>query len=188
LQAGGKVVEIHAAHGYLLHEFLSPLSNHREDQYGGSFTSRTRALREVVEAVRKVWPDQLPVFVRISATDWIDGGWTVEDSVALARVLKDLGVDLVDCSSAAIVPGAQIPVGPGYQVPLAEKVRREGGVPTAAVGMITSAVQADQIIRNGQADMILIARESLRNPYWPLHAARNLRHDIRGPVQYGRAF
>ena len=188
LDAGARVVEIHSAHGYLLHEFLSPLSNHRADRYGGSFENRVRALCEVVEAVRRVWPEKYPLFVRISATDWTDGGWTGEDSVALAKKLRTLGVDLVDCSSGGNVPHARIPAGPGYQTPFAARVKKESGVLTAAVGMITAAEQADQIIRNGEADMVFLARQFLRDPYWPLHAARALGQKVSGPVQYGRAF
>jgi 2,4-dienoyl-CoA reductase-like NADH-dependent reductase (Old Yellow Enzyme family) len=188
LDAGGKVVEIHAAHGYLLHEFLSPLTNHRTDRYGGSFENRTRILCEVIEAVRTVWPQQYPLFVRISATDWLDGGWTGEDSVSLARSVRTLGVDLIDCSSGGNAPQARIPLGPGYQVPFAAKVKREAAVLTAAVGMVTAPEQADQIVRNGQADMVLLAREFLRDPYWPLHAANCLRQKVSFPVQYGRAF
>jgi len=188
LQAGAKVAEIHAAHGYLLHEFLSPLSNRRTDRYGGSFENRIRALCEVVEAVRKVWPERYPLFVRISATDWTEGGWTGEDSAALAGKLKRLGVDLIDCSTGANVAGAKMPLGPGYQVPFATKVRKEAGILTAAVGMITAAEQADQIVRNGEADMVFLARELLRDPYWPLHAAKSLRQKVEPPVQYTRAF
>ena len=188
LEAGGKIAEIHAAHGYLLHEFLSPLSNHRTDGYGGSFANRTRLLREVVQAVRKVWPDRLPLFVRISATDWVEGGWNIEESVELARQLKPLGVDLIDCSSGALVPQAQIPVGPGFQVPFADRIRREADMPTATVGVITDPAQADQLIRNGQADLVLLGRESLRDPYWPLHAARCLQQKTDIPMPYRRAF
>ncbi|HLJ30608.1 MAG TPA: NADH:flavin oxidoreductase/NADH oxidase [Candidatus Angelobacter sp.] len=185
--AGAKLVEIHSAHGYLLHSFLSPLSNHRTDEYGGVFENRIRALREVVEAVRKVWPERYPLSVRISCTDWMQGGWTIEDSVALATVLKRLGVDVVDCSSGGAVPGAKIPLGPGYQVPFAERIRREAGLPTIAVGMITEPVQADHIIRTGQADAVMLARQLLRQPYWPLHAAHVLAHEITWPLQYERA-
>lgn len=188
LDAGGKIAEIHAAHGYLLHEFLSPLSNHRTDSYGGSLENRTRLLREVVQAVRKVWPDNLPLFVRISATDWVDGGWNIDESVELARQLKPLGVDLMDCSSGALVPYAKIPAGPGFQVPFAERIRREAGLQTAAVGLITDPAQADQIVRNGQADLVMLAREFLRQPYWPLHAARSLKQEVAAPLQYRRAF
>ena len=186
LDAGGKVVEIHAAHGYLLHEFLSPLSNTRTDRYGGSFANRIRALCEVVEAVRSVWPDRYPLFVRISVTDWTEGGWTVEDSVALAGRLHNLGVDLVDCSSGGNVPHAKIPLGAGYQVPFAARVK-SAGILTAAVGMITAPEQADQIIRNNEADMVFLARELLRDPYWPLHAAHRLGQKVSAPAQYGRA-
>ena len=184
---GFKVVEIHAAHGYLLHEFLSPLSNQRTDKYGGSFENRTRMLCEVTQCIRKEWPEHLPLFLRISATDWADGGWTIQDSVALARMLKPLGVDLVDCSSGGNISHAKIPVGAGYQVPFAAQVRREAGVLTGAVGMITSPQQADQIIRNGDADLVLLAREFLRDPHWPLHAAQALGQKVDWPMQYDRA-
>jgi 2,4-dienoyl-CoA reductase-like NADH-dependent reductase (Old Yellow Enzyme family) len=187
LNAGAELIEIHSAHGYLLHSFLSPISNHRTDQYGGSFDNRIRMLSEVVTAVRKVWPEKYPLFVRISATDWSEGGWTIEDSVALAKVLKPLGVDLIDCSSGGNVSTARIPLGPGYQVPFAERIRREAGILTAAVGMITQPAQADEIIRAGQADVVVLARQFLRDPYWPLIAARALGHDIAWPVQYERA-
>lgn len=187
LEAGFQVVEIHAAHGYLLHEFLSPLSNRREDQYGGSFENRIRFLKEVVTAVRRSWPDRLPLFVRISATDWADGGWTTEDSVTLARELKPLGVDLIDCSSGGNVSMVRIPVGPGYQVQFAERVRKEAGIMTGTVGMITSPAQAETIVRTGQADAVLLARELLRHPYWPLQAAKELHHDLAWPKQYERA-
>jgi len=186
-EAGFKVVELHAAHGYLLHEFLSPLSNRRTDRYGGAFENRIRLLLEVVEAVRRVWPDALPLFVRISATDWMEGGWDVEQSVELARLLKARGVDLVDCSSGGAVPGATIPVGPGYQAPFAAKVRAQAGIATAAVGLITEPAQADEIIRGGAADLVLLARAVLRDPYWPLHAAKKLGAEITWPVQYQRA-
>ncbi len=187
--AGFDFVEIHSAHGYLLHEFLSPLSNHREDGYGGVFENRTRAVRETVEAIRKVWPERLPLFIRISATDWAEGGWNVDESVALARMVKPLGVDLVDCSSGALVPGVRIPSGPGYQVPFSQRIRAEAGIATAAVGMITEPSQANSIIQDGQADMILMAREFLREPYWPLQAARELgeKDAVKWPVQYDRA-
>jgi 2,4-dienoyl-CoA reductase-like NADH-dependent reductase (Old Yellow Enzyme family) len=186
-QAGFRVVEIHAAHGYLIHEFLSPLSNKREDDYGGSFENRTRLCREIVAAVRSTWPKELPLFVRISATDWIDGGWDIEQSIKLAGELKQIGVDLIDCSSGGNVPHAKIPVGPGYQTAFAQKIRREAEVMTGAVGMITSPVQAEHIIRTGQADAVIIAREFLRDPYWPLRAARELEQPIAWPVQYLRA-
>jgi 2,4-dienoyl-CoA reductase-like NADH-dependent reductase (Old Yellow Enzyme family) len=186
-EAGFRVIEIHAAHGYLIHEFLSPLSNQRTDAYGGSFENRTRILREVVAAVRGAWPAGAPLFVRISATDWIEGGWDIQQSVELARQLKGLGVDLIDCSSGGNVPHAQIPVGPGYQTAFAEQIRREGGILTGAVGMITSPVQAEHILVTGQADAVIIARELLRDPYWPLRAARELGQAISWPVQYLRA-
>jgi 2,4-dienoyl-CoA reductase-like NADH-dependent reductase (Old Yellow Enzyme family) len=185
--AGFRVVEIHAAHGYLIHEFLSPLSNQRQDEYGGSFENRTRLLRDVVAAVRSSWPERAPLFVRISATDWVYGGWDIEQSVELARGLKDLGVDLIDCSSGGNVPQARIPVGPGYQTPFAERIRRDAGILTGAVGMITSPVQAEQIVGTGQADAVIIAREFLRDPYWPLRAARELGQEISWPIQYLRA-
>lgn len=188
LQAGAQVVEIHAAHGYLLHSFYSPLSNRRRDRYGGSFENRTRFLAETAMAVREVWPNDLPLFVRISATDWTDGGWTGQDSVALAKKLHSLGVDLIDCSSGGNVPGAQIPTGAGYQLPFAAKVRAEAEIATATVGLISSPEQADQIIRNGEADLILMAREFLRHPYWPLNAAAPLHQKMAPPPQYTRAF
>ncbi len=187
LQAGFRFVEIHSAHGYLLHEFLSPLSNRRTDDYGGSFENRTRVVREVVQAVRNAWPANLPLFLRISATDWAEGGWTPDDSVELAKMVKPLGVDLLDCSSGALVPHVKIPTGPGYQVPFSERIRREAQISTAAVGMITEPTQANQIIEQGKADMILMAREFLRDPYWPLHAAKELGQKMAWPVQYERA-
>lgn len=187
LLAGFEVVELHGAHGYLGNEFLSPLSNHRTDEYGGSFENRTRFLREIVEAVRRVWPERLPLFLRISASDWADGGWNIEDSVALAKMVQPLGVDLFDCSSGGLVPYAKIPVGAGYQAPFAEAVRHRGNIATGAVGMITDPMQADQIIRNGQADIVIMAREFLRDPYWPLHAAAVLHQEIVWPKQYERA-
>jgi 2,4-dienoyl-CoA reductase-like NADH-dependent reductase (Old Yellow Enzyme family) len=186
-EAGFRVIEIHAAHGYLLHEFLSPLSNRRTDSYGGSFENRTRILRETVAAVRSSWPERAPLFVRISATEWVEGGWDVEQSVELARQLKPIGVDLMDCSSGGNVPHAQIPVGPGYQTAFADQVRREANILTGAVGMITSSIQAEQIITTGQADAVIIAREFLRDPYWPLRAARELGQRVSWPVQYLRA-
>jgi 2,4-dienoyl-CoA reductase-like NADH-dependent reductase (Old Yellow Enzyme family) len=187
LHAGFRVIEIHAAHGYLLSEFLSPLANHRTDEYGGPFENRIRLLLEVVRAVRGAWPERAPLFVRISATDWVEGGWTLDESVDLARHLKNSGVDLVDCSSGGNVPPAQIPVGPGYQTPFAERIRHDAKILTGAVGMITDPAQADHIIRTGQADVVIIAREFLRNPYWPLHAGRELGYPITWPVQYLRA-
>ena len=186
-EAGFRVVEIHAAHGYLIHEFLSPLSNLRTDAYGGSFENRTRILREIVAAVRRSWPERAPVFVRISATEWVDGGWDIEQSIELARQVKELGVDLIDCSSGGNVAQARIPVGPGYQTSFAERIRRESGIMTGALGMITSAVQAEHILATGQADAVVIAREMLRDPYWPLRAARELGQPISWPVQYLRA-
>lgn len=185
--AGAELIEIHSAHGYLLNSFLSPLSNRRTDAYGGSFENRTRMLREVVQAIRAVWPEKYPLFVRISSTDWAEGGWTIEDSVALARVLKPLGVDLIDCSSGGNVASARIPLGPGYQVPFAERIRRESGILTGAVGLITQPAQADEIIRGDQADIVILARQFLREPYWPLIAAKALGHDIAWPPQYERA-
>jgi len=187
VQAGFEVIEIHAAHGYLIHEFLSPLSNKRTDEYGGGFENRVRLLREVAREIRGVLGDRLPLFVRISSTDWVEGGWTIDESVELATLLKDDDVDLVDCSSGGLVADAKIPVGPGYQTEFAERIRREAGIATAAVGMITSAAQADHIIRTGQADIVLLAREFLRDPYWPLHAAQALHQTAQWPVQYLRA-
>jgi 2,4-dienoyl-CoA reductase-like NADH-dependent reductase (Old Yellow Enzyme family) len=187
LTAGFDFVEIHAAHGYLLHEFLSPLANQRTDSYGGSFENRTRFVLEVVDAVRQAWPAHLPLFVRMSASDWIEGGWTVDDSVQLARLLRAHGVDMVDVSSGGAAPQAQIPVAPGYQVPFAQRIRAEAAVPTAAVGMITAPIQANTIIEEGQADMVLLAREMLRDPYWAMHAAEALSDTFSWPVQYLRA-
>ena len=188
LQAGAQLIEIHAAHGYLLHEFLSPLINKRSDEYGGSFENRTRIVRQVVESIRRVWPDRLPLAIRISATDWVDGGWDIDQSIALAQQLKPVGVDLVDCSSGGAVPRAKIPIGPGYQVPFAEAIRHEAEIATAAVGMITEPQQADEIIASGQADMVFLAREFLREPYWPIKASLELGGDLAEPVQYARAF
>lgn len=185
--AGFEAVEIHMAHGYLLHEFLSPLSNRRTDSYGGNLENRTRLPRRIAREVRKVWPSTLPVFVRISATDWVEGGWTLEESVQLARWLKEDGIDLIDCSSAGLVPDARIPLGPGYQTPFAAAIREHVGIVTGAVGLITSAIQAEHIIATGQADVVLLARELLRDPYWPLHAARELGVDVDWPPQYERA-
>jgi 2,4-dienoyl-CoA reductase-like NADH-dependent reductase (Old Yellow Enzyme family) len=187
LAAGFDVIELHSAHGYLLHEFMSPLSNQRTDEYGGSFENRIRLVVETVDALRAVWPEHLPLFVRISATDWTEGGWDIAQSVELARVLKQHGVDLVDTSSGGNVPGAKIPTGPGYQVPFAAQIRREAGIATAAVGQITEAAQADTIIRAGESDLVQLAREMLRDPYWPLHAAEVLNVDISWPAQYLRA-
>ncbi|MBZ5535596.1 MAG: NADH:flavin oxidoreductase/NADH oxidase [Acidobacteriia bacterium] len=187
LEAGFRVVEVHAAHGYLIHEFLSPLSNRRKDRYGGTFENRTRFILEAVTAVRNAWPERFPLLVRISATDWIEGGWDIEQSVELVRRLKDLGVDLVDCSSGGSSPFAQIPFGPGYQVPFADRIRHETGMLTGAVGMIVAPAQADHILRSGQADIVLLAREMLRHPYWPLSAARELGQVQPWPAQYLRA-
>jgi 2,4-dienoyl-CoA reductase-like NADH-dependent reductase (Old Yellow Enzyme family) len=187
IEAGFKVLEIHAAHGYLIHQFLSPLSNQRQDNYGGSFENRIRLLLDVVTAVQTVWPANLPLFVRISATDWAEGGWNIEESVKLCVMLKDMGVDLIDCSTGGIIPGVKIPVEPGYQVPFAERIKVETGILTGAVGMITEAAQADEILSSGRADLVLIARESLRNPYFPLTAAPILGDDVKWPVQYERA-
>jgi 2,4-dienoyl-CoA reductase-like NADH-dependent reductase (Old Yellow Enzyme family) len=193
-EAGFLLAEVHAAHGYLLHEFLSPLSNRRRDEYGGNFENRVRFPLEVVRAVRANFPAEMPVWVRLSVTDWVDasseipaGGLTVEDSVAFARLLKAEGIDLVDCSSGGNDPRQQIPLGAGYQVAFAERIRREVGIPTGAVGMITAPEQADQIVRTGQADVVLLAREMLRDPYWPLHAAEALHKPGVWPVQYERA-
>jgi len=187
LAAGFDFVEIHAAHGYLLHEFLSPLANQRTDNYGGSFENRIRMLLEVVDAVRAEWPAHLPLLVRISATDWAEGGWNADESVQLAHHLRDHGVDLIDCSSGGQVPNAKIPVVPGFQVQFAERIRREANIPTAAVGLITDPAQADAIIANGQADLVFLAREFLRDPYWPVHAAATLGEPASWPTQYLRA-
>lgn len=187
LEAGFRVAEIHAAHGYLIHEFLSPLSNRRGDRYGGSFENRVRLCQEVVSAVREVWPERLPLLVRISATDWVPGGWDVEESVELARLLGQAGVDLIDCSSGGLAPNARIEVGPGYQAPFSERIRRDARIPTAAVGLITEAAQAEAIVRGGRADLVLLAREMLRQPRWPLLAAHTLAAEIAWPPQYERA-
>jgi 2,4-dienoyl-CoA reductase-like NADH-dependent reductase (Old Yellow Enzyme family) len=187
LDAGFEAVEIHAAHGYLLHQFLSPLSNQRSDAYGGSFENRTRLLREVVAAVRGEWPERLPLLLRLSATDWVDGGWSADETVELCRGIGAQGVDLVDVSSGGLSPAARMPVGPGYQTEFAARVRREAAIPTSAVGLITSPAQADHIVRSGQADLVLVGREILRNPYWPLAAANELGHPAAWPEQYLRA-
>jgi len=187
LDAGFRVVELHMAHGYLLHEFLSPLSNVRTDEFGGSLENRMRFPLRVAERVRQTWPEDLPLFVRISASDWAEGGWDLTQSIEFAKRLRDLGVDLIDCSSGGAVPSAKIELGPGYQVPFARAVRAEAGVATGAVGLITEAQQADEIIRSGSADAVLLARELLRDPYWPLHAARTLGVDVPWPDQYLRA-
>jgi 2,4-dienoyl-CoA reductase-like NADH-dependent reductase (Old Yellow Enzyme family) len=188
LTAGFEFLELHAAHGYLFNSFLSPLSNQRTDKYGGTFENRIRILMETTRAVRKVWPDNLPLAVRISAIDWMPGGWQIEDSIALAKLLKTEGVDLVDCSSGGVVPDAKIKVEPGYQVPFAEKVRHGANIATAAVGFITEPKQADDIIRTGHADLVLLARQFLRDPYWPVHAARTLGYKLTPPDQYARAW
>ncbi|MDP9077225.1 MAG: NADPH dehydrogenase NamA [Bacteroidota bacterium] len=187
LKAGFKVIELHGAHGYLIHEFLSPLSNQRTDEYGGSFENRIRFLLEVIESVKEVWPKENPLFVRISATDWTEGGWTADDSVYLAKELINKGVDLVDCSTGGNVATAKIPLKPGYQVEFAEKVRKEAGILTGAVGLITESKQADEIIQTGQADFVIMARGFLRDPYFPLRAAHELGHETKWPVQYERA-
>lgn len=187
LQAGYRVAEIHAAHGYLINEFLSPLSNDRNDSYGGDFNNRIRFLLEVIEGVQTVWPSSLPLFVRISASDWMENGWTIDDSVRLAKILKDKGIDLVDCSSGGVVPHAKITAGPGYQVPFAAAIKKQAGIATGAVGIITGAEQAESILQAGDADLIIIAREFLRDPYFPLHAAKTLGVDIAWPLQYARA-
>jgi 2,4-dienoyl-CoA reductase-like NADH-dependent reductase (Old Yellow Enzyme family) len=186
--AGFGLLEVHAAHGYLLHEFLSPLSNRRTDGYGGGFEQRTRLLREVIIAVREVWPDDLPLWVRISATDWAEGGWDIEQSVALARMLKPLGVDLIDVSGGGLVPHAKIPLAPGYQTPFAARIRREADIASGAVGLITTPEQAEMILANGAADVVLLARESLRDPYFPRRAARTLDAQLAPPLQYQRAW
>jgi 2,4-dienoyl-CoA reductase-like NADH-dependent reductase (Old Yellow Enzyme family) len=187
-EAGFQVVEIHAAHGYLLHQFYSPFSNHRKDEYGGSFENRVRLVLRVAKTIRDFWAAEKPVFVRISATDWKEGGWDVEQSVELCRRLKATGIDLVDVSSAGVIPGVKIPVGPGYQTEFAATIRREAGIATATVGMITDPVQAETIISTGQADMVLLAREMLRDPYWPRRAAQMLGQKTKPPVQYERAW
>jgi 2,4-dienoyl-CoA reductase-like NADH-dependent reductase (Old Yellow Enzyme family) len=187
VEAGFDVIELHMAHGYLLHEFLSPLSNQRQDEYGGSLEARARFPLQVAEAVRRACPDPMPIFVRISATDWADGGWDLEQSIQFSRWLKEVGIDLVDCSSGALIPGVRIPVKAGYQVPFAAAIRREAEIPTGAVGMITEAQQAEQIVARGEADAVFLARALLRDPYWPLHAAKELGADAPWPVQYARA-
>ncbi len=186
-KAGYKIIEIHAAHGYLINEFLSPLSNHRQDEYGGSFENRIKILIEIIETVQNVWPETLPLFVRISASDWAEGGWTIEDSVKLSFILKNKGVDLIDASSGGIVPYAKIAAAPGYQVPFAAAIKKQTGILTGAVGIITSAEQAEEILQQQQADIIIIAREHLRDPYFALHAAKELDVDIAWPDQYARA-
>ena len=188
LEAGFDVIELHGAHGYLIHEFLSPLSNKRTDEYGGPFKNRIRFALEVVEAVRKTMPENMPLFLRISATDWVEGGWDIEESVELARVVRPLGVDLIDCSSGGSSPEAVIPLRRGYQVPFSERVRKEAGILTGAVGLITDPHQADDILCNGQADLVFLAREFLREPFWPIKAAHALGTACPLPIQYARAF
>ncbi len=185
--AGFDLVEIHAAHGYLIHEFLSPLTNTRTDEYGGSFENRIRFCLEIVDAVREVWPERLPLFIRLSCTDWSAGGWDIEQTVELARRLAGRGIDLIDCSSGGNLAHATIPLGPGYQVPFAERVRREASIPTGAVGLITAPAEADAVIREERADLVLLARELLRDPYWPMRAARELEQPFGWPQQYLRA-
>jgi 2,4-dienoyl-CoA reductase-like NADH-dependent reductase (Old Yellow Enzyme family) len=187
LAAEMQIVEVHAAHGYLLHQFMSPLSNTRTDRYGGSFENRVRLVREVVAAIRSVWPEELPISVRITGTDWRDDGWTPDDAAAVAKLLRDDGADLFDVSSGGVAPKVRIPIGPGYQVHLAEHVRRASGVTTASVGLITDSHQAETIVRSGQADMVFLARELLRDPHFPLRAARELKQEIAWPKQYERA-
>lgn len=186
-RAGFKIIELHAAHGYLLNEFLSPLSNHRNDEYGGSFENRIRIVVELAEAVRKLWDESRPLFIRISATDWVERGWTIDDSVQLSSILKTKGVDLIDCSSGGNSPLQKIPLGPMYQTGFAEKIKKEAGIFTGAVGLITTAQEAESILQEQKADLILLARQLLRDPYFPLHAARELGVDISWPVQYLRA-
>lgn len=186
-EAGFQIVELHGAHGYLLHEFLSPLSNHRKDEYGGSFENRVRFLVEITDAVREVWSEELPLFVRISAIDWVDGGWNIEESIELAKILKTKAVDLIDCSSGGNSPAQKIATGPMYQTSFAERIKKEAGIMTGAVGLITTAEQSESIIGNQQADLILLARQFLREPYFPLHAAHDLGVDIAWPPQYDRA-
>jgi 2,4-dienoyl-CoA reductase-like NADH-dependent reductase (Old Yellow Enzyme family) len=187
LAAGFEVVELHCAHGYLMHEFLSPLANHRTDEFGGSLENRMRLPLRVAAAVREVWPSGLPLFVRISATDWVEAGWDLPQSIAFSRKLKEIGVDLIDCSSGAMVPYAKMKIEPGYQVPFAEAIRRDAAIATGAVGLITQAVQAEEIVASGKADVVLLARELLRDPYWPLHAAKELGAEVEWPKQYVRA-
>jgi 2,4-dienoyl-CoA reductase-like NADH-dependent reductase (Old Yellow Enzyme family) len=188
LAAGFEVLEIHAAHGYLLHEFLSPFSNRRTDEYGGSFENRVRLVVRVAESIRKTWPERLPLFCRISATDWKEGGWDLPQSIELAKLLKKAGVDLIDVSSGGLVPNVKIPVGPGFQLPFATAIRKEAGIATGGVGLITEPAQADTILTSGQADLVFLARELLRDPYWPRRAARQLGVTIKPPVQYERAW
>lgn len=188
LAAGFEVIEIHGAHGYLLHEFLSPLSNIRTDEFGGSLENRMRLAARITQAVREVWPARLPVFFRVSASDWQDGGWDLEQSIELARRLKSLGVDVIDVSSGGNLPHAKIPVGPGYQIPFSAAIRKHAGIPTTALGMITDAVQAETVLSTEQADLIVLARELLRDPYWPRRAAQEMNFKLTPPVQYQRAW
>ena len=187
VKAGYEIIELHFAHGYLVHQFYSPLSNIRKDAFGGNFENRTRIAFEIVKAVKDVLPEEYPLIARISCTDWVEGGWSIDDSVKFAALLKEAGIDIIDCSSGGNVMKAEIPLGPGYQVPFAERIKKESGIMTGAVGLITSPEQADQIIRSGQADIILMGRELLRNPYWPQKAAKKLGFDIEIPKQYLRA-
>jgi 2,4-dienoyl-CoA reductase-like NADH-dependent reductase (Old Yellow Enzyme family) len=184
---GFQVIEIHMAHGYLLHEFLSPMTNHRKDEYGGSLENRMRFPLSVAQVVRNSWPSDLPIFVRISATDWVEGGWDLAQSIELCKKLKEIGIDLIDCSSGGLMPQAVIPAGPGYQTPFATAIKKEVGIPTGTVGLITDPIQAEQIIATGLADAVVLAREMLRNPYWPMQAAQALKVDLPWPVQYLRA-
>jgi len=187
LDAGFKVVEIHAAHGYLIHQFLSPLSNQRTDSYGGSFENRIRFLLQIIDSVKKVWPSDLPIFVRISATDWAEGGWTIEESVKLALQLKEEKVDLIDVSTGGLASHQKIPVGPAYQLPFASRIKKETGMLTGTVGLITNSAQSETILVNEDADMIIMAREILRNPYFPLQAAKELHDEVEWPIQYERS-
>jgi 2,4-dienoyl-CoA reductase-like NADH-dependent reductase (Old Yellow Enzyme family) len=187
LKAGFQVVEVHMAHGYLLHQFLSPLSNRRDDAFGGRLENRMRLPLEVAHRVRAIWPEELPVMIRLSVTDWVDGGWDLPQSLVLCEHLHELGVDLIDCSSGGLVPDAVIPAAPGFQTPFAAEIRGKVGIATGAVGLITAAVQAEQILATGSADVVLLARELLRDPYWPIHAATELKVDYPWPVQYERA-
>lgn len=188
LAAGFELIELHGAHGYLIHEFLSPASNKRTDSYGGTFENRTRFVLEVIDATREVWPERLPLFLRLSATEWSEGGWTLEETIRLSAIVKSRGIDLIDCSSGGNIPGIKIPIGPGYQTPLAESVRKGSGILTGAVGLITSPAQADHIVRTGQADVVFLARELLRDPYFPRRAAKELGHEMKAPNQYARAW
>ncbi len=187
IEAGFQVAEIHMAHGYLLHQFLSPLSNLRRDEYGGELKSRMKLPIEAAKAVRETWPSDFPVFVRISSTDWLEGGWDLSQSIVLATELKKIGIDLVDCSSGGVAPGAKIPIAPGYQVKFADEIKKQTGIMTGAIGLITDAAQAENILITGQADVVIMAREFLRDPYFPLHAAKILGDDPQYPVQYSRA-